>query len=145
MFEPPAKVRCQREKQESLCFEWMFYSLWMKQNLFWFFLLLPNWEKVFHNIPTTSRTCWRRQTELGGQTLPIGGCWEVSYRLLFRVKKRKTTLTLFLHFNQWERPCWQSSVLSNISFRQLTKSMKKEKGEKWCQISCWLILIRINV
>lgn len=45
-------------------------------------------EKVFHNIPTTSRTCWQRRTELREQTFPICGCWEEIYWLLFRVKKK---------------------------------------------------------
>ena len=43
------------------------HSMWRKQHIFCFLISLPSWEKVFHNIPSTSRTCWQRPTELQEQ------------------------------------------------------------------------------
>lgn len=56
-------------------------------------------KRIFHNIPTTSRTCWQRRTELWEQSLIfiICGCcereesitiWRAAQRLLFGGKKK---------------------------------------------------------
>lgn len=76
----------------------------------------PVGEKVFHNVPTTSRTCWQRWTELREQTFPICGCWEEIYWLLFRVKKTpKNNLNSISAFQPLEIVARYSSVMLRLT------------------------------